>query len=336
MSGLARLSHGIARFAYWSARTISKPSQLFYRWWQRGEGAFSMPELPEVETVRRGLEPWLVGATIQEVTLNRENLRFPFPAKLKDSLVGQTIVSVGRRAKYLLILLSNGKTVLSHLGMTGSWRFVEHGIDKRPRYYEPGEQPKHDHMVWLIDHPDHGQSHLIYADPRRFGFIDLFADMAESAFLQGLGPEPLGNDFHADAMAEKFAGKKTPIKAALLDQRVVAGLGNIYVSEALHRAHIAPTVLAGALVTAKGKPRAVLEDLAYAVRQVLIEAIEVGGSTLRDFRNAEGNSGYFQHHFAVYDREGEPCPTPLCQGTILRIVQSGRSSFYCPVCQNKP
>jgi len=294
-----------------------------------------MPELPEVETVRRGLQPWIDGATIEKVTLNRENLRFPFPPDLAKSIEGATITSVGRRAKYLLLGLSNGKTVLSHLGMTGSWRFAEHAIDKPPRYYETEPVPKHDHMVWTISHPTHGTSHLIYADPRRFGFIDLNDDLADSPYLKDLGPEPLGNDFNAAEMAEKFTGKKTPIKSALLDQRVVAGLGNIYVAEALHRSHILPTILAGTLVTAKGKPKGALEDLASAVRQVLIEAIEVGGSTLRDFRNADGGSGYFQHRFAVYDREGEPCPTPLCTGTVERIVQSGRSTFFCPTCQKK-
>jgi formamidopyrimidine-DNA glycosylase len=294
-----------------------------------------MPELPEVETVRRGLEPWLVDARIDKVVLNRKDLRFPFPEGLAAALEGQTIVSVGRRAKYLLMALSNGKTLLSHLGMTGSWRFVEHGIDKPPRYYEPGTEPRHDHMIWELTHPRHGRSHLIYADPRRFGFIDLYDDIADSPYLQQLGPEPLGNDFNAQGMAARFAGKKSPIKAALLDQRVVAGLGNIYVAEALHRSHILPTVLARTLVTAKGRPKAALEDLAHAVRQVLVEAIEVGGSTIRDFRSLEG-AGYFQHRFAVYDREGKPCPTPLCTGTIERIVQSGRSTFFCPVCQKKP
>lgn len=294
-----------------------------------------MPELPEVETVRRGLEPWIVGARIDQVTLNRPNLRFDFPTGLNQALEGATIVAAGRRAKYLLIGLDTGKTVLSHLGMTGSWRFAEHGIDKPSRYYEPGTAAKHDHMVWTITHPSHGTSHLIYADPRRFGFIDLYEDLADSPYLKGLGPEPLGNDFNADDMAKKFVGKKTPIKSALLDQRVVAGLGNIYVAEALHRAHILPTVLAGTLVTTRGKPKPALEDLAHAVRQVLVEAIEVGGSTLRDFRNAEGGSGYFQHRFAVYDRQGEPCPTPLCTGIVERIVQSGRSTFFCPVCQKK-
>ena len=295
-----------------------------------------MPELPEVETVRRGLEPWIDGARIDKVTLHRANLRFPFPEGLAKALQGQTITGVGRRAKYLLIALSNGKTVLSHLGMTGSWRFAEHAIDKPPRYYETEPVPKHDHMVWEISHPKHGKSHLIYADPRRFGFIDLYDSIEDSPYLAGLGPEPLGNDFNAAELTAAFKGKKTPIKAALLDQRVVAGLGNIYVSEALHRAHILPTILAGTLLTARHQPKPAVEDLVSAVRQVLIEAIEVGGSTLRDFRNANGGSGYFQHRFAVYDREGEPCPTPLCTGTVERIVQSGRSTFYCPVCQKKP
>ena len=295
-----------------------------------------MPELPEVETVRRGLEPWLEGARIDKVTLNRPNLRFPFPEGLAKALEDQTIISVGRRAKYLLLQLSNGKVLLSHLGMTGSWRFAEHGIDKPPRYYEPGTEPKHDHLVMDISHPRHGKSHLIYADPRRFGFVDLYDDVADSPYLQGLGPEPLGNDFNAAEMADAFKAKKSPIKAALLDQRVVAGLGNIYVAEALHRAHILPTIEARSLLTKADKPKKALEDLAYAVREVLIEAIEVGGSTLRDFRNAEGGSGYFQHRFAVYDREGEPCPTPLCTGVVERIVQSGRSTFFCPVCQKAP
>ncbi|MBU1304739.1 MAG: bifunctional DNA-formamidopyrimidine glycosylase/DNA-(apurinic or apyrimidinic site) lyase [Alphaproteobacteria bacterium] len=295
-----------------------------------------MPELPEVETVRRGLQPWLEGARINAVTLNRPDLRFPFPTGLKARLEGDTIATVGRRAKYLLLGMASGRTILSHLGMTGSWRFAEHGIDKAPRYYEPGTAPKHDHLVLDIDHPDHGKSHLIYADPRRFGFLDLYDDLTTSPYLIGLGPEPLGNDFHAQALARAFACKKTPIKSALLDQRVVAGLGNIYVAEALHRSHILPTVLAGALVSPSGAPKPALEDLATAVRQVLGEAITAGGSTLRDFRNAKGGNGYFQHNFAVYDREGEPCPTPGCTGTVQRIVQSGRSTFFCPVCQIAP
>jgi formamidopyrimidine-DNA glycosylase len=184
-----------------------------------------------------------------------------------------------------------------------------------------------------LTHPVRGRLTLIYSDPRRFGFMDLFADEADSDFLNGLGPEPLGNEFNAEAMAERFRGKAAPIKAALLDQRVVAGLGNIYVSEALYRAHIRPTVKAGRLVSAAGRPSARLDLLADGIRAVLNEAIEAGGSTLRDFRAADGGAGYFQHRFAVYDREGEACFTPGCTGTIRRIVQSGRSTFYCPVCQ---
>ncbi|NMA99871.1 MAG: bifunctional DNA-formamidopyrimidine glycosylase/DNA-(apurinic or apyrimidinic site) lyase [Phyllobacteriaceae bacterium] len=294
-----------------------------------------MPELPEVETVRRGLEPWLTGATIKKVQLNRKDLRFPFPEGLVEALEGQRVEHVGRRAKYLLMTLSSGKTLLSHLGMTGSWRFAEHGIDKPPRYYEPGTEPKHDHMIWSLSHPTHGQSHLIYADPRRFGFIDLYDDIESAPYLAGLGPEPLGNEFSAQMLADAFSGKKSPIKAALLDQRVVAGLGNIYVAEALHRAHILPTVEARTLVRADGRPKKALDLLAAAVPEVLIAAIEVGGSTIRDFRSVEG-AGYFQHSFAVYDREGDPCPTPLCTGVVKRIVQSGRSTFYCPKCQKRP
>ncbi len=292
-----------------------------------------MPELPEVETVRRGLAPYLEGARIDSVTLNRADLRFPFPHGFVAALEGQTITSVGRRAKYLLIRLSNGKLWLGHLGMTGAFRFAEGKFKEPSRYYEPGEDIKHDHVVIGLTHPGRGKLTLIYSDPRRFGFMDLVDREEDSPYLAGLGPEPLGNQFSAEEMAERFRGKSAPMKAALLDQRVVAGLGNIYVSEALHRAHIRPTTKAKTLVLKSGKPSSRLHLLADGVRHVLIEAIEAGGSTLRDFRAADGASGYFQHRFAVYDREGQPCPTPLCTGTIKRIVQSGRSTFYCPVCQ---
>lgn len=292
-----------------------------------------MPELPEVETVRRGLAPYLEGARIDKVTLNRKDLRFPFPRGFIAALEGQTITSVGRRAKYLLFRLSNGKTWLGHLGMTGAFRFAEGKFKEPSRYYEPGEDIKHDHVVMALTHPKRGRLTLIYSDARRFGFMDLFEKEEESPYLEGLGPEPLGNEFNAEEMAARFRGKSAPMKAALLDQRVVAGLGNIYVSEALHRAHIRPTTPAKRLVLKSGKPSARLELLAEGVRTVLVEAIEAGGSTLRDFRDAEGGSGYFQHRFAVYDREGQPCPTPRCTGTVRRIVQSGRSTFFCPVCQ---
>jgi len=288
-----------------------------------------MPELPEVETVRAGLAPYVEGAQILKVTLNRKDLRFPFPDGFAAALQGQTILRAARRAKYLLFPLSGGSTLLSHLGMTGSYRFVEFSYKDPSRYYEPPAGEKHDHVAFHLRHPSQGELHLIYADARRFGFMELFEREEDNPYLKGLGPEPLSNAFNAGQLAARLAGRKAPIKASLLDQRVVAGVGNIYASEALHRAHIRPDCPSGALVDGSSR----LDDLVFGVRTVLTEAVEAGGSTLKDFRNAEGGSGYFQHRFSVYDREGEPCPTPLCSGTIARIVQSGRSSFFCPVCQ---
>lgn len=292
-----------------------------------------MPELPEVETVRRGLDPYVSGARIEEVTLRRADLRFPFPAGFKAALEGQTITRTDRRAKYLLFRLSSGATWLSHLGMTGSYRFETFRLEEPSRYHEPATGARHNHLIVTLSHPGHGPLRLVYTDARRFGFMDLFTDEAACSHLSDLGPEPLSNAFSAAEMAIRFHGRTAPMKAALLDQRVVAGLGNIYVSEALHRARIRPDVPAGRLVLKSGAPSRRLEDLADSVRSVLAEAIEAGGSTLRDFRAADGASGYFQHRFAVYDREGEPCATPGCSGTIRRIVQSGRSSFFCPECQ---
>jgi len=289
-----------------------------------------VPELPEVETVRAGLAPYVEGAHIHKVTLNRPNLRFAFPDDFVAQLEGQTILKAARRAKYLLFPLSGGKTLLSHLGMTGSYRFIEFSYKDPSRYYEPPPGEKHDHVIFGLRHPSLGDMHLVYADARRFGFMELFLREEDSPFLADLGPEPLSNAFNAAQLGARLAGRKSPIKASLLDQRVVAGIGNIYASEALHRAHIRPDCPSGALEPSR------LEDLVFGVRQVLVEAVEAGGSTLRDFRNAEGGAGYFQHRFSVYDREGEPCPTPLCTGTIERIVQSGRSSFFCPVCQKGP
>jgi formamidopyrimidine-DNA glycosylase len=288
--------------------------------------------LPEVETVRRGLAPYLTGARIAKVELNRKDLRFPFPRGMARKLEGQRIQSVDRRAKYLLFRLSSGRTLLSHLGMTGSYRFEGFRFKEASRYFEPSQDRKHDHLRVALEHPDHGLISLVYNDARRFGFIDLFDD-DDSRFLAGLGPEPLGNEFSAIQMAGRFKGKLAPLKSALLDQRVVAGLGNIYASEALHRARLRPQTAAGKLVSESGAPNLRLERLAAAVRDVLLEAIEAGGSTLRDFRAADGAAGYFQHRFAVYDREGKPCPRPGCGGTIRRIVLSGRSTYYCPVCQ---
>lgn len=294
-----------------------------------------MPELPEVETVRRGLAPWLEGARIDHVTLRRKDLRFPFPEGFAAALEGTTISAVDRRAKYLLFRLSSGLNWLSHLGMTGSYRFAQFTYKEASRYYEPNIAQVHDHVVLQLDHPRHGPLELIYNDARRFGFMTLFRDEADCPFLADLGPEPFSNAFNALELAARFKGRKTPVKAALLDQRTVAGLGNIYVSEALYRAHIRPDMLAGRLVTATGQPQKRLELLAAGVRAVLADAIDAGGSTLRDFRDAQGGSGYFQHSFKVYDREGEPCLTPGCDGVVVRIVQSGRSSFFCPVCQTR-
>ncbi len=293
-----------------------------------------MPELPEVETVRRSLAPYLEGAAIKRVTLRRGDLRGPFPSGFAKALEGRVIDRVERRAKYLLFRLSDGRTWLSHLGMSGSFRFAGITLDKQARYFEPVNSEKHDHVLVDLVHPRHGPLTMIFADARRFGSMDLLGGDDEAApQLAGLGPEPLGNRFNAAVLAAAFSGRKTSVKAALLDQRVVAGLGNIYVSEALHRSHIRPTTIAAKLVLKSGAPSKRLEDLAAAIPVVLIEAIESGGSTLRDFRSADGSEGGFQHRFAVYDREGAPCPTPGCTGTVRRIVQQGRSSFYCPVCQ---
>lgn len=285
-----------------------------------------MPELPEVETVRRGLMPWLEGARIDKVLLHRPNLRFDFPARFAERLEGERVEQVARRAKYLLFHLSSGALWLGHLGMTGAFRFAEGALAEPSRYHDVA--PGHDHVTIGLTHPRAGALQLIYTDPRRFGFMDLTESAQASPYLAGLGPEPLSNGFNPAGLAASLAGRKAPIKAMLLDQAVVAGLGNIYVSEALYRAHIRPDRPAGSLSAAE------IGRLVPAVRTVLEEAIAAGGSTLKDFRNAEGGSGYFQHRFDVYDREGQPCPTPNCTGTIERIVQSGRSSFFCPACQH--
>ena len=287
-----------------------------------------MPELPEVETVRRGLAPYLVGARIESVTLNRADLRFAFPPRFTDRLEGKTIISVERRAKYLLFSLSDGGVWLSHLGMTGSFAIGDARLVPASLVNLPAPGEKHRHLAARLAHPEHGALALSYSDPRRFGFMGLFAPGEPNPHLDGLGPEPLGNGLDAQVLATALRGKKTPIKSALLDQRVIAGLGNIYVCEALFRAGIAPTRLASAVTFPE------TEALVRAIRDVLAAAIAAGGSTLRDFKSAEGIPGYFQHTFLVYDREGEPCPRPGCTGTIVRIVQSGRSSFFCPVCQH--
>jgi formamidopyrimidine-DNA glycosylase len=293
-----------------------------------------MPELPEVETVRRGLEPAMVGARFTAVEQRRADLRFAFPERFAERLTGQHVVALSRRAKYLLADLGSGEVLVMHLGMTGRFSVADNG----GKVCAPGEfydsvpaLAAHDHVVF---HLSSGAT-VTYNDARRFGFMTLVArqELAEHPLFKALGLEPLGNALDGRALARLFAGKAAPLKAALLDQRLIAGLGNIYVCEALHRAGLSPERPAGTLATPAGRPTGRAERLALVIREVLTEAVEAGGSTLRDYAHTDGSLGYFQHSFRVYDREGEPCPTPGCRGTIQRIVQSGRSTFHCAVCQ---
>lgn len=288
-----------------------------------------MPELPEVETVRRGLAPALVGAAISRVDLRRADLRFPFPKGFSKRLAGRRIVDLRRRAKYLVADLDDGNSLVMHLGMSGSFRIDD---DAPGRFHHPrGKSAAHDHVVFQLENG----RRVTFNDPRRFGYMLLVAtkDLGAHKLLTGLGVEPLSDALDAAYLARAFAARKAPAKAALLDQRLVAGLGNIYVCEALHRAHISPLRAAGTLVAASGKPAPALARLPQAIKDVLEEALAAGGSSLRDHRQADGSLGYFQHSFRVYDREGAACPTPRCKGTIARVVQSGRSTFLCPRCQ---
>ncbi len=282
-----------------------------------------MPELPEVETVRRGLLPAMEGGTIARAEARRPDLRWPLPERLAERLEGQRVLALRRRSKYLLADLSSGETLLVHLGMSG--RILISGAVQGSFHHDHPAPAKHDHVV--IDMAEGPR--ITFNDPRRFGAMDLFAtgDAEDHWLLAALGPEPLGNGFHEDYLVERLRGRNMPVKSALLDQRVVAGLGNIYVCEALHRAGIDPRRKAGRIAA----PR--LRALVPVIREVLHEAIAAGGSSLRDYRQADGDLGYFQHSFRVYDREGAPCPTPGCPGTIARIVQAGRSTFHCPKCQ---
>ncbi len=295
-----------------------------------------MPELPEVETVKRGLAPVMEGARISHVELRRKNLRFPFPENFDETLKGQKITSLGRRAKYLLVDLENDVTVIMHLGMSGSFRIEVDDNSQIPGvfHHDRSKISAHDHVIIHLDQPK-GRARIIYNDPRRFGFMDLTArsQLEEHSFFKNLGVEPVGNALSSQLLAQLFTNKAAPIKAALLDQRLIAGLGNIYVCEALHQAGISPIRKAGSLVGKAGQPLKQLMPLADIIRDVIRKAIEAGGSSLRDHRQADGNLGYFQHQFKVYDREDEACSKPGCGGTISRIVQSGRSSFYCPKCQ---
>jgi formamidopyrimidine-DNA glycosylase len=292
-----------------------------------------MPELPEVETVRRGLEPAMDGARFSKVELRRRDLRWPLPKDFAARLKGKTVTGLGRRAKYLLADLSSGDVLLMHLGMSGSFHvFHEAGSKKLARYYHEREaHVAHDHVVF---HMSSGAI-VTFNDPRRFGSMKIVArDKLEAEpLLARLGPEPLGNAFDAAMLAAACVEKKTSLKAALSDQRVVAGLGNIYVCEALHRALLSPKRQASTIASKGGAPNERAARLVDAIKVVLSEAIRDGGSSLRDHRLTDGELGMFQHHFRVYDREGERCVTPRCPGTVKRIVQNGRSTFYCPVCQ---
>ncbi|WP_196260374.1 bifunctional DNA-formamidopyrimidine glycosylase/DNA-(apurinic or apyrimidinic site) lyase [Pelagibacterium limicola] len=293
-----------------------------------------MPELPEVETVRRGLEPFLAGARIEAVSLYRENLRFPFPQGFAAALENRRIETLTRRAKYLLFTLSDGAVWMTHLGMTGAYIIKDHPLDEPSRRNAGDTSGRHVHFSASLSHPLHGALTLSYADPRRFGFMGLYPPGTANPFLDPLGPEPLGNALNPAMLASAFKNRKGPVKTLLLDQTLVAGLGNIYVCEALHRAGILPARSGASLVDPDGAPRPELLALVPAIRNVLEEALAAGGSTLRDFRNSDGTPGYFQHSFAVYGREGSPCPKPGCGGTVVRLAQAGRSSFYCTSCQH--
>ncbi|MEN0000243.1 MAG: bifunctional DNA-formamidopyrimidine glycosylase/DNA-(apurinic or apyrimidinic site) lyase [Pseudomonadota bacterium] len=295
-----------------------------------------MPELPEVETVRRGLAPVLLNARIEKVSLNRADLRFPLPTNMAERLEHAEITHVGRRAKYLLFSTDRGDVLLSHLGMSGSYRIeAATARDVGVFYHERGKQQAHDHVSFDLIAGDGQRSRVIYNDPRRFGFMDLIRSDAleENRFLSTLGIEPTGNALNAPALAARLAGKRSPLKAALLDQSLIAGLGNIYVCEALWRARLSPRRLAHTLVRRDGAPTPRCETLAAAIRDVIDEAISAGGSSLRDYMHADGSLGYFQHAFSAYDQAGKACGHAGCGGTIKRIVQSGRSTFFCSSCQ---
>ena len=292
-----------------------------------------MPELPEVETVRRGLEPAMEGARFTKVDVHRGDLRWPLQKDFAQRLEGKTVTGMGRRAKYLLTDLSSGDVLVMHLGMSGSFHvFRDDGNKTVGQYYrERSKHVAHDHVVF---HMSSGAI-VTFNDPRRFGSMKIIAreNLDAEPLLRGLGPEPLGNAFDAAMLAHACKGKKTSLKAALLDQRIVAGLGNIYVCEALHRARLSPKRLASTIATRSGAPNERAERLVEGIKAVLQDAIKAGGSSLRDHKLTDGGLGMFQHNFRVYDREGEPCRTPGCRGTVKRIVQNGRSTFYCPSCQ---
>jgi formamidopyrimidine-DNA glycosylase len=292
-----------------------------------------MPELPEVETVRRGLQPAMEGARILAAETRRKDLRFPFQKDFVARLNGQTVTGLGRRAKYLMADLGSGDVLLMHLGMSGSFRVLQRDAVVTPGqfHHARSKDETHDHVVF---HMSSGAD-IVFNDPRRFGYMKIIArnHLDDEPLLKGLGPEPLGNEFDAQMLASACANKKTSLKAALLDQRIVAGLGNIYVCEALFRAGLSPRRLAATLATRKGEPTEHARRLVEAIHAVLNEAIKAGGSSLRDHRQTTGELGYFQHSFQVYDREGQPCRTRGCDGIVKRFTQNGRSTFWCPKCQ---
>ena len=282
-----------------------------------------MPELPEVETVRRGLAPAMEGFVIARAQVNRPDLRWPFPPNMADRLTGKRVLQLRRRSKYILADLDSGETALIHLGMSG--RMLVSGDPLGQFVHSHPAPEKHDHVVFDMENG----ARITFNDPRRFGAMDLFATVKGEShpLLISIGPEPLGNAFDEDYLVEALSRRSTPMKSALLDQKVVAGLGNIYVCEALYRSKIHPTRPARRV----SKDR--IASLVPIIREVLSDAIKAGGSSLRDFRQADGELGYFQHSFDVYGREGAPCRSTGCTSTIRRIVQSGRSTFYCPTCQ---
>ena len=282
-----------------------------------------MPELPEVETVKRGLEEFIINESIKEVYLSKFSLRFPWPKGFVSKIVGKKIISIKRRAKYIIIGLSDNYSIIAHLGMSGSYKVLKKGEVQDYIIL------KHDHLIIDLDN-----FKIVYNDPRRFGYIDLTNQDPEThKFLSSLGPEPLSNYFNADNLAETLLNKNKPIKNTLLDQNIVSGLGNIYVCEALFRSKINPKKNCSKLITSKGKPRKNLILLVKKINEVIKEAIEVGGSTLRDFSNISGKMGYFQSSFNVYNRENQKCLLGSCGGVVKRIIQSGRSTFFCSKCQ---
>jgi formamidopyrimidine-DNA glycosylase len=294
-----------------------------------------MPELPEVETVRCGLDRVLRGRRILRVEQRRKDLRFPLPERFAERLTGRRVSRLDRRAKYILVHLDQAEVLAVHLGMTGRFSISARGSRKGDQLagftHRHGGDPKHDHLVFTVS----GGAVVTYNDARRFGYMSLIAEgeLEQDAFFRGLGAEPLSDDLSPAYLARRARGRKTDLKAFLMDQRIVAGLGNIYVCEALFRAGLNPWKGASRLATKAGKATPSADRLAPAIKAVLLDAIRAGGSTLRDYRQANGDIGSFQNEFAVYGREGKPCARPGCRGTVRRRTQGGRSTFYCPGCQ---